>query len=143
MTTDEASAWRLEEDVMALEVGLRGEASLVARPEHSAEAFGAGGVAVLGTPMMIALMENAAWQVVQPLLAEGETTVGTLVNVRHLAATPLGMRVTATAELIEIDGRRLVFRVSAHDERGPIGEGTHERARVQLDRFLARLNTPR
>ena len=69
----------------------------------------------------------------------GETTVGTLVHIRHLAATPVGMRVVATAELIEIDARRLVFRVSARDERQLIGEGTHERARVRLDRFLARL----
>jgi fluoroacetyl-CoA thioesterase len=124
---------------MRLEIGLRGEASLVVGPEHTAEAFGAGGVAVFGTPMMIGLMENAAWTVVQPLLTEGETTVGTLVNIRHLAATPIGMRVTATAELVEIDGRRLVFRVGARDERQLIGEGTHERARVMLDRFLARL----
>lgn len=128
---------------MALEIGMRGEASLVVGPEHTAEAFGAGGVAVFGTPMMIGLMENAAWRIVQPELGEGETTVGTLVNVRHLAATPLGMRVTATAELIELDGRRLVFRVDARDERGPIGEGIHERSRVQLDRFLARVNAPR
>ncbi len=128
---------------MALEIGARGEASLVVGPEHTAEAFGAGGVAVFGTPMMIGLMENAAWHIVQPELALGETTVGTLVSIRHLAATPLGMRVTATAELVEIDGRRLVFRVAAHDERGPIGEGTHERARVLLDRFLARVNSAR
>ncbi len=128
---------------MALEVGMRGEASLVVGPDDTAEAFGAGGVAVFGTPMLIGLMENAAWRLVQPELGEGETTVGTLVNVRHLAATPLGMRVSATAELIEIDRRRLVFRVAAHDERGVIGEGTHERTRIQLDRFLARVNAPR
>jgi len=84
-------------------------------------------------------MENAAWQLVQPEMDPGETTVGTLVHIRHLAATPVGMRVVATAELIEIDARRLVFRVSARDERQLIGEGTHERARVRLDRFLARL----
>src|SRR5262245_38516426 len=123
---------------MALEVGMCGEASLVVGEEHTAAAFGAGGVRVLGTPMLIGLMENAAWQLVQPELNEGETTVGTLVNVRHLAATPLGDRVTATAELVEIDGRRLVFHVTARDERHVIGEGTHERARVLLDRFLAR-----
>jgi predicted thioesterase len=128
---------------MALEIGMRGESRLVVGSEHTAEAFGAGGVAVFGTPMMIGLMENAAWGLVQPELPAGETTVGTLVNVRHLAATPLGIRVTATAELVELDGRRLVFRVEAHDERGPIGEGIHERTRIQLDRFLARVNAPR
>jgi len=131
-----------EGERMALEIGMRGEASLVVGPDDTAEAFGAGGVAVFGTPKLIGLMENAAWRLVQPGLEEGETTVGTLVNVRHLAATPLGMRVSATAELIEIDGRRLVFRVAAHDERGKIGEGTHERTRIQLDRFLARVNAP-
>jgi len=125
---------------MALEIGLRGEASLVVGPRDTAEALGAGGVAVFGTPLMINLMENAAWHAVQPLLDDGETTVGTSVNVRHLAATPPGMRVVATAELVEMDGRRLVFRVSARDERQLIGEGTHERARVRLDRFLARIN---
>jgi predicted thioesterase len=128
---------------MALEVGMIGESSLVVGPDDTAEAFGAGGVAVFGTPKMIGLMENAAWRLAQPELEDGETTVGTLVNVRHLAATPLGMRVHAAAELIEIDGRRLVFRVTAHDERGAIGEGTHERARIQLDRFLARVHAPR
>lgn len=124
---------------MALTVGMRGESSLVVDEARTAEAFGAGGVRVFGTPAMIGLMENAAWQLVQPELEPGETTVGTLVQVRHLAATPVGMRVVATAELVEIDGRRLVFRVEARDERQVIGEGTHERTRVLLDRFLARL----
>ncbi len=125
---------------MGLEVGMRGDASLVVGEEQTAAAFGAGGVRVFGTPVMIGLMENAAWRLVQPELAEGETTVGTLVNVRHLAATPVGGHVVATAELIEIDGRRLVFRVSARDDNQLIGEGFHERARVLLDRFLARIN---
>lgn len=124
---------------MALTVGMRGEASLVVGEAQTAAAFGAGGVLVLGTPVMIGLMENAAWQLVQLELPEGESTVGTLVNVRHLAATPLGGQVVATAELIEIDGRRLVFRVSAHDDTQLIGEGTHERFRIVLERFLARL----
>jgi predicted thioesterase len=124
---------------MALAIGMRGEASLVVDDARTAEAFGAGGVRVLGTPAMIGLMENAAWQLVQPELEPGETTVGTLVNVRHLAATPVGMRVTASAELVEVTGRRLVFHVSARDDRQLIGEGAHERTRVRLDRFLARL----
>jgi predicted thioesterase len=124
---------------MPLAVGMRGEASLVVGEAHTAAAFGAGGVRVFGTPMLIGLMENAAWRLVQPEMNVGETTVGTLVNIRHLAATPVGAAVTAAAELIQIDGRRLVFRVSAHDERQLIGEGTHERARVLLDLFLARV----
>jgi fluoroacetyl-CoA thioesterase len=124
---------------MGLVVGMRGETSLVVADEHTAAHFGAGGVHVFGTPMMIGLMESAAWLLAQPELAEGETTVGTLVNVRHLAATKIGQRVTATAELVEIDGRRLVFSVHASDEHRPVGEGTHERAIIALDRFLARL----
>src|SRR6185312_17103825 len=101
---------------MALAVGMRGEASLMVDDAQTAEAFGAGGVRVFGTPAMIGLMENAAWRLVQPELEEGETTVGTLVEIRHLAATPVGMRVVATAELIAIEDRRLVFRVAARDE---------------------------
>lgn len=124
---------------MALMVGMRGEASLVVGEEQTAAAFGAGGVRVFGTPVMIGLMENAAWQLVQPELPAGESTVGTLVNVRHLAATPIGGHVVATAELIEIDGRRLVFKVSARDDTQLIGEGIHERFRIVLERFLARL----
>ena len=124
---------------MTLEVGMRGEASLVVGEEQTAAAFGAGGVHVFGTPMMIGLMENAAWQLVQPELPPGESTVGTLVNVRHLAATPIGGHVVATAELMEIDGRRFVFKVSARDDTQLIGEGTHERYQIVLERFLARL----
>lgn len=124
---------------MGLSLGMRGEASLVVGEAETAAALGAGGVRVFATPLMINLMENAAWQAVQSALPEGETTVGTLVNVRHLAATPVGMRVVATADLAEIDGKRLVFRVSAHDERQLIGEGIHERYQVTLDRFLAHI----
>jgi predicted thioesterase len=86
--------------------------------------------------MMIALMENAAWRAVADHLDEGYVTVGTLVHVRHLAATPLGQQVRATAKLIEIDGRRLVFQVEAYDEEKKIGEGQHERFIVNLDRFM-------
>jgi predicted thioesterase len=125
---------------MALRVGMRGNASLTVGEEQTAAAFGAGGVRVLGTPVMIGLMENAAWQLVQPELPPGETTVGTLVNVRHLAATPIGGHVVATAELVEIDGRKLVFKVSARDDTQLIGEGTHERFSIVLERFLARLS---
>ena len=125
---------------MGLEVGLQGTVTQHVREEDTADRFGAGGVRVFGTPAMIGLMENAAWKLVQPLLPDGETTVGTLVNIQHLAATPVGELVTAQAELTEIHGRRLVFRVRAHDEHQFIGEGIHERARVDLERFLARLH---
>ena len=124
---------------MALEIGLRGEAALVVGEAETAAAYGVGGVRVLATPVMIGLMENAAFGAAEAELPEGETTVGTLVNVRHLAATRVGERVVAEAELIELDGRRLVFRVRARDERQLIGEGIHERARVNLRRFLERV----
>lgn len=127
---------------MALTVGMQGEARLTVGEEQTAAAFGAGGVHVLGTPAMIGLMENAAWLLVQPELPPGETTVGTVVHVRHLAATPVGGHVIATAELVEVDGRRLVFRISARDDTQRIGEGTHERFRIVLERFLARLPEP-
>jgi len=124
---------------MALQTGMNGEATTTVVHENTAAAVGAGGVEVFGTPMMIALMENAAWGAVADGLDEGYVTVGTLVNVSHLAATPLGQRVRATAELIEIDGRRLVFKVEAYDQRQKIGEGRHERFIVNLERLLQRL----
>jgi fluoroacetyl-CoA thioesterase len=125
---------------MALQVGMTGEATTTVVHENTAAAVGAGGVEVFGTPMMIALMENAAWQAVADNLEEGNVTVGTLVNVKHLGATPLGQQVRAAAQLIEIDGRRLVFQVEAFDEHKKIGEGQHERYIVHLDRFLKRLS---
>ena len=126
---------------MALTVGMKGEATTTVVHENTAASVGAGGVEVFGTPMMIALMENASWQAVLSGLDEGYVTVGTLVDVRHLAATPLGQKVRAEAELLEINGRRLVFKVEAYDERNKIGEGKHERAIVHLERFLSKLNS--
>ena len=124
---------------MALTPGMKGEATTTVVHENTAASVGAGGVEVFGTPMMIALMENAAWKAVADALEPGYVTVGTVVNVRHIGATPLGQQVRAVAELIEINGRRLLFNVEAYDERQKIGEGQHERAIVHLDRFLSRL----
>jgi len=126
---------------MDLKLGVTGEATTTVVHENTAAAVGAGGVEVFGTPMMIALIENASWHTVAAALDQGYVTVGTHVNVSHLAATPLGQTVRATAELIEIEGRRLVFRVEAYDERQKIGEGQHERTIVHLDRFLSRIKT--
>jgi predicted thioesterase len=126
---------------MTLAIGMRGEASTTVVHENTAAAVGAGGVEVFGTPMMIALMENAAWRAVADTLDEGQVTVGTHVNVSHLAATPLGQSVKATAELIAIDGRRLTFRVEAFDEHQKIGEGQHERFIVHLQRFLQKITS--
>ena len=124
---------------MALRLGMTGEATTTVVHENTAAAVGAGGVEVFGTPMMVALMENAAWRTVAPHLEEGYVTVGTAVNIRHLAATPIGQKVRAEAELIEIDGRRLVFKVEAYDARQKIGDGQHERFIVKLDKFLSRI----
>ncbi len=123
---------------MALSPGLRGEARTAVTPENCASAVGSGLVEVFATPMMIALMEEAAARAVQPHLGEGETTVGTAVHVQHLAATPPGMSVRATAVLERVEGRRLTFRVEAFDDRERIGAGTHERFVIQRDRFLQR-----
>jgi len=124
---------------MALTPGMTGEASTTVVHENTAAAVGAGGVEVFGTPMMVALMENAAWRAVAPHLDEGYVTVGTVVNIRHLAATPIGQKVRAQAELIQVDGRRLVFKVEAYDERQKVGDGQHERFIVKLDKFLSRI----
>jgi fluoroacetyl-CoA thioesterase len=124
---------------MALKLGLKGESTTVVTHENTAAAVGAGGVEVFSTPMMIALMENASWQAVASALDEGYVTVGTHINVSHLGATPIGQHVRATAELVEIDGRRLVFNVEAYDEQKKIGDGQHERFVINLERFLQRI----
>ena len=118
--------------------GLRGEAHLTVDFTLTAAALGDFGVVVLGTPYMINLMEIASAKAVEPELEPGQTTVGTLVDVKHLAATPIDMKVTATAQLVEVHGRRLVFDVEAYDEREKIGEGRHERFILDLERFLQR-----
>lgn len=125
---------------MALTPGMKGEARTTVVHDNTAAAVGAGGVEVFGTPMMIALMENAAWRAVADALDAGYVTVGTQVNVRHLAATPPGQQVRANAELLEVDGRRLLFQVEAYDEHQKIGEGQHERFIVHLKRFVEKLN---
>ena len=93
----------------------------------------------MATPIMIALMEEAGRHAVEPLLDPGNLTVGASLEVKHLAPTPLGMQVTARAELLAVEGRLLTFRVEAHDEREKVGEGTHVRAIINLERFLARV----
>jgi len=120
--------------------GLAGQSVMVVREENTARHLGSGNVDVLGTPEMIRLMEKAAVAAVDRLLPKGQCTVGVAVNVQHLAATPLGMRVRAQAELIAVDGRKLTFRVEADDEVERIGQGVHERVIVDLDRFKARVD---
>ena len=120
-------------------VGLIGEASVIVAPELTARHLGSGVVAVFATPEMVRLMEHAAVNGLAPHLAPGQQSVGTSVNVKHLAATPVGATVTARAELVSIEGRRLLFKVSAHDGVDLIGEGLHERALIDLAKFEARV----
>jgi fluoroacetyl-CoA thioesterase len=125
-------------DFSSIVPGLVGEAQTIVVPENTAQHVGSGSFAVFATPSMIALMERAAVNTLAPLLPAGWQTVGVHVDVRHLAATPLGLTVTARAELLAIEGRRLSFRVSAHDGVETIGEGQHERALIDLERFQAK-----
>lgn len=121
-----------------LEAGATAEIERIVGEEDTAVRFGSGGVRVFATPMMVALMENAALNAVDPKLLEGFATVGLSLNVRHIAATPVGMKVRARAELVGIEGRKLNFRVEAFDEQEKIGEGTHERYIIELSKFLER-----
>jgi predicted thioesterase len=122
-----------------LVAGVKGEASWLATERHSAETWGSGAVPVFSTPSLVGLMESAAMFAVAGRLGEGETTVGTRIEVSHLAATPLGDLVRAEATLVSVDGRRLAFDVVAHDSRQKVAEGRHERVIVSRGRFLAKL----
>ncbi len=119
--------------------GLKGSTELVVAAEHTAPHVGSGRVPVLATPVVINLVEAAALRAVEHLLPAGQQSLGTELNLRHFAATPVGMRVWAEAELVAVEGRTLKFRVSARDEREPISEGTHERVVVNVARFDRRM----
>ena len=123
-----------------MEIGIKGEQKFVVTADKLASQVGSGLVAVYATPMMIAAIENTAAGSVAPYLEEGKTTVGTLVNVSHVAATPEGMEVRVETELVEIapNGKMLTFKVAAYDKAGLIGEGTHQRAIVAKERFEAK-----
>ena len=123
---------------MSLTVGCKGRSETVVTAEHTAAAVGSGLVPVFATPYMIALMENAAVNAVQAHLEEGQGTVGTRLEVTHDAATPVGMKVWAQAELTAVEGKKLTFAVQAFDVAGPIGGGTHERFVIAVDRFLSK-----
>ena len=124
-----------------LELGIKGYQEEIVTLELLACHIGSGTVRVFATPLMITLMERTCRLSVQPYLDQGFETVGTHVNVSHVSATPEGMKVWCDSELIEIDGRRLVFRVVARDGKGIIGEGTHERFVVNVARFQAKTDS--
>jgi len=119
-----------------LNTGLKFCVETVVNAENTAKKMGSGTMDVFATPAMVALMEEAAWKCVAAELEPGAGTVGTSMQIKHIAATPLGMHVKAECELIEVDGRRLVYSVRAFDEVGEIGSGTHERFIVFEEKFL-------
>jgi len=122
-----------------LTIGDTFTSELIVEEKHTAVAFGSGNLFVFSTPMMIGLMENAALNCVQLNLEQGFTTVGTYLEVKHLAATPMGQRVSATATLIEIVDKKLTFKIEAFDAAEKIGEGVHGRAIIDSEKFLKRV----
>ncbi len=122
-----------------MKIGDKGTVTIKVTKENCASAIGSGALDVFATPSMIALMENAACEAIKESLQPGESSVGTKVNVSHLKASALEDTITATATLTEIDGRRLSFEVIANDSKGIIGEGTHERFVINVEKFLSKL----
>lgn len=121
-----------------LQLGIKGKQELIVTDKDTAKAVGSGGLNVFATPAMIALAEKTALQSILAYLSEGESTVGTKLDIAHIAATPVGMRVSCETELIEIDRRKLVFSVNVYDEVEKIGEGTHERFIVYDEKFMTK-----
>jgi len=126
-----------------LTVGISGQATRLADETNTAQAMGSGDLLVFSTPSMVALMEEAAVRSVAPYLDEGQSTVGTAIDVRHTAATPVGMTVTCESRLTGVDGRRLTFAIRAYDEKGEVGSAAHVRAIVDAARFQAKADAKR
>jgi len=123
-----------------LEIGVKGYQEVQASEANSAKTLGSGSLDVFATPEMIALMEETAWKSIQPYLEEGQGSVGIQLNVDHLAATPLGMKVHCESEVTAVEGRKIEFKVVAYDEVGLIGEGTHQRFIVENEKFQGKAN---
>jgi predicted thioesterase len=123
-----------------IEPGLTGHAEMMVGTSDTAPRIGSGRIAVLATPKMVSLMEEAALAAIEHLLPEGKQSLGTHLDITHIAATPVGMTVKAEAKLIEVNGRKLLFAVRAHDEMDLIGEGRHERVVVTAATFQARID---
>jgi predicted thioesterase len=126
-------------DLTAIRPGLMGTADLIVGPEHTAPRVGSGRIAVLATPVMINVIEAAALAAIEHLLPAGYQSLGTHLDVRHIAATPVGMKVKGHAEVVNVEGRTVRFRVEAHDEKELIGDGTHERVIVNVAKFDERV----
>jgi len=121
-----------------MEIGAKFKVTIRVTENDTAKAHGSGTLDVLATPRMIALMEESAYKCIDKYLENGQSSVGTYLDVKHLSATPVGMEVYAESEIIEVDGRRVVFSVKAYDEKGLIGEGKHERFIIFSERFLSK-----
>lgn len=124
---------------MILQEGIELSLTKTVSETDSAKVYGSGMVDVLATPAMIGFMEQTCLELVLPLLEKGYNTVGTEVNIKHLKATPIGQQIECKARLIEVDGRMLKFAVEVFDESGKAGEGTHSRAIVNIDKFMAKI----
>ena len=121
---------------MEITIGMKGEVATEVEREDTAYEVGSGSLLVYATPCMVALMEGAACEAIAEAIPEGKTSVGTELNISHIAATPVGLQVRATAEVTAVEGSMISFRVEAFDETGKIGEGTHKRAVITTQRFL-------
>ena len=121
-----------------MEIGANYKVEITVTECDTAKAHGSGTLLVLATPKMIALMEEAAYKCLDTYLEKDQSSVGTYLDVKHLSATPVGMKAYAEAEIIEVDGRKAVFSVRAYDEKGLIGEGKHERFIVNSDKFVSK-----
>ena len=126
-----------------LNIGDTYSSELIVEEKHTASAFGSGSIFVFSTPMMIGLMENAALKCAQKNLESGYSTVGMSVDIVHIAATPMGQKVKATAELIGIEGKKLIFKIEAYDEIEKIGEGKHERYIINVEKFMSKVEEKR
>lgn len=126
-------------DLSRIAPGATGSARLVVADEHTAPRVGSGRVHVLATPVMINLIEAAALQAIEHLLPEGTQSLGTVLNVRHIAATPVGMSVEARVRVERVDGRTVFFSVAVSDEKEAVGDGTHERVVVNVEKFAIRV----
>ncbi len=126
-----------------LVIGYKNTSELIVEEKHTAAAFGSGSIFVFSTPMMIGLMENAALKCAEKGLDSGYSTVGMSVDIVHIAATPMGQKVKAIAEIVGIEGKKLTFKIEAYDEMEKIGEGKHERYIINVEKFINKVEEKR
>ncbi|MCG8697254.1 MAG: thioesterase family protein [Bacteroidales bacterium] len=126
---------------MEIPVGLKNQKKIIVENKDSAKSLGSGGLDVFGTPAMIALMENTALHMIRPYLPEGSDSVGIMINTKHLKASPIGAEITCEATVTAVDGKKVSYTITCHDETGEkIGESEHDRFIVDIERFISKLN---